>query len=175
MTASGETPLHLAAARGDLELIRLLLDHGADPNAQLLSGWTNNHRIPPMVRFFGHTPLHRAVQAGQTNSIALLVRAGADLERTNAWGQTVLGMLRGIPNYPGLPPFGMSPGGMYGTLGGPNRYGPVNQPASRDVLIHFLRSLGAKEPVAGQPSGPLPFNAPRPMPQPSTAMPVRSP
>ncbi|MCJ8732882.1 hypothetical protein PDJAM_G00216790 [Pangasius djambal] len=36
----GETPLHLAAIKGDVELTRALLEQGADPNLKDHAGWT---------------------------------------------------------------------------------------------------------------------------------------
>jgi ankyrin repeat protein len=33
ISTTGRTPLHLAAGAGELEVMKVLLDHGADPNA----------------------------------------------------------------------------------------------------------------------------------------------
>lgn len=71
--AQGDTPLHLAARRANVALIRLLLAKRADPNA------ANVH---------GHRPLHAAVTCQpefpgphhrrQARVIRMLVKAGAD-------------------------------------------------------------------------------------------------
>jgi hypothetical protein len=63
--AKGETPLHHAARHGDLEVLKLLLAHGADPNA----------RTP-----VGATPLHVARAFGEERAAKLLVTAGAKSE-----------------------------------------------------------------------------------------------
>lgn len=60
--AKGETPLHHAARHGELEVIKLLLAHGADPNAKT-----------PV----GATPLHVARAFGEERAADLLVEAGA--------------------------------------------------------------------------------------------------
>ena len=36
----GDTPLHESVMRGDVEMVRILLDHGADPNSSDISGYT---------------------------------------------------------------------------------------------------------------------------------------
>ena len=56
-------PLHAAASVGDVETMRLLLDHGADPNA--------SHQL-------GFTPLHAAAANGNIEMAKLLVARGAD-------------------------------------------------------------------------------------------------
>jgi len=71
--ARGDTPLHLAARRGNATLVRRLLDKRVDPNA------SNGH---------GHRPLHAAVTClpefrpthhqRQARIIRMLVNAGAD-------------------------------------------------------------------------------------------------
>ncbi len=95
------TPLHAAAAQGDLALVDLLLQHGADPNAIA--------RIDDM-----ETPLEVAVRAGhdevagrlrpltvrphwehasRAGDIAMLsrmVRAGHDINALDGHGQTAL-------------------------------------------------------------------------------------
>jgi len=40
VSSLGETPLHYAATYGSVESVRILLDHGADPNARNRSGAT---------------------------------------------------------------------------------------------------------------------------------------
>lgn len=58
------TPLHAAAAGKHASLVKLLLDHGAKPNAQQHGGWA---------------PLHAAAQSGDLNSAHALIAAGADV------------------------------------------------------------------------------------------------
>lgn len=57
------SPLALAAARGHLAAVKLLLNHGADPNAG--SGAAG-------------TPLHRACEFGRLEIVRALLKAGAD-------------------------------------------------------------------------------------------------
>jgi ankyrin repeat protein len=57
----GGTPLHSAAANGDVELVRLLLEHAADPQTR---------------RQDGKTPLDLARKAGHDEVAGLLARAG---------------------------------------------------------------------------------------------------
>ena len=64
----GRTPLHQAAAKGDLEIIECLIKFGADVNAKTISG---------------ETPLMKAIAFYQTNSAHLLLRFGADPEMKN--------------------------------------------------------------------------------------------
>ena len=62
---NGLTPLHRAAIEGSYECIQLLIDLGANVNAQDEYGWT---------------PLHDAVFHGHVNCAAVLINAGANLE-----------------------------------------------------------------------------------------------
>ena len=62
----GWTPLHATAGFGQLGSVRVLVDAGADLDAQDSA--------------FGFTPLHAAVEQGQTEVVRLLVDAGADLD-----------------------------------------------------------------------------------------------
>lgn len=73
--AHAEIPLHLAAIRGDTDIIELLLDAGSDINI------TNGIR---------NTPLHWAAQFGNQFTIQLLLNKGADVNRTNIDGDTAL-------------------------------------------------------------------------------------
>ncbi|ANB59930.1 ankyrin repeat domain-containing protein [Anoxybacteroides amylolyticum] len=71
----GNTPLHYAIDSGDIELVRLLVQHGADVNA------TNEA---------GTTPLMKAAQFGQTEIVKFLYAHGADINRTDDQGETAL-------------------------------------------------------------------------------------
>jgi ankyrin repeat protein len=69
----GERPLLRAARRGDLELARLLLDGGADPDTQDATGWT---------------ALMHAVNGGNAALVQLLLKRGARRTPRNKDGQT---------------------------------------------------------------------------------------
>ena len=73
------TALHSAASANHTELVRLLIDAGAGPNAR------QRH---------GYTPLHSAEQNGNEEAIRLLLAHGADPTLANDDGKTP-GDLRG--------------------------------------------------------------------------------
>src|SRR5262245_3722423 len=66
-------PVHAAAAAGDVETMRLLLDHGADVNAR---------------QQLGHTPLHGAASTGNQAMADLLLARGADRGAKSDDGKT---------------------------------------------------------------------------------------
>lgn len=70
----GETALMLAAAKGDLELAKLLLDHGAKIN---LTGWN---------------PLIYAAWRGQDEMVKYLLDKGADIDAVSPNGVSALMM-----------------------------------------------------------------------------------
>ena len=68
-----DTPLGRAAAAGDLDAMKTLLDHGADPDAP---------------GAFGMTPLAAAARKGAVGAIEVLLTRGADPHRgcgVNGW------------------------------------------------------------------------------------------
>jgi ankyrin repeat protein len=76
ITSTGDTPLHAATGADQLEAMRLLLDAGADPNAQDVDGCT---------------PLMFARSA---DGVRLLLAHGADVQRRDEIGDTALASQR---------------------------------------------------------------------------------
>jgi ankyrin repeat protein len=70
-----ETPLHVASRREQADIAQLLLDHGADRNAQ------NNK---------SHTPLHLSSDCGHVEVVRILLEQGADTEAQDMFGRTPL-------------------------------------------------------------------------------------
>lgn len=84
-----QTVLHVAAAAGATEIVKALLQAGADPNAKQLgyelpcgSGLEENPT--------NTTPLHFAARDGNPATIAMLLAAGAKLDAKTAAGETPL-------------------------------------------------------------------------------------
>ena len=71
----GATPLHWAAYKIDLELVRMLLDRGAKPDA---------------VNRYGSSPLTEAVKAANPKLVEMLLDAGAEVNAANLDGETGL-------------------------------------------------------------------------------------
>jgi ankyrin repeat protein len=69
----GNTPLHVASVRGNLEEINALLDGGAEINAR-------GER--------GDTPLHDAAEQGHLHAVERLLAAGAAPDIANIDGKT---------------------------------------------------------------------------------------
>ncbi|MHC4540014.1 MAG: ankyrin repeat domain-containing protein [Planctomycetota bacterium] len=73
--ARSASPLHKAAAEGDVEQVESLISKGADVNARNENGWT---------------PLHSAAYYGQKEVAQILITKGANVGATNASGRTPL-------------------------------------------------------------------------------------
>ncbi|XP_022251520.1 ankyrin repeat domain-containing protein 12-like [Limulus polyphemus] len=71
----GETPLHIAAKRGDVRKVRFLIRQGADINIKDFAGWS---------------PLHEACNHGWYDIVRTLVNAGADVNASGFGGDTPL-------------------------------------------------------------------------------------
>lgn len=98
LNTAGESPLMLAAIKGDLPDAKLLIDHGARINK---AGWSPLHYAAtgpstPLVAMLldrgaaidalspnGTTPLLMAAQYGPEDSVYLLLARGADLRHKN--------------------------------------------------------------------------------------------
>ncbi|CAO1361983.1 unnamed protein product [Diamesa serratosioi] len=102
----GETPLHIAAKKGDSESIRKLLDQGINPNTSDFAGWTPLHEAANhghynvaviLVKAGANvnaqamddvTPLHDACLVGQLKMVKMLLEKGADPQLKNKKGKT---------------------------------------------------------------------------------------
>ncbi|XP_034381700.1 protein phosphatase 1 regulatory subunit 12A isoform X1 [Cyclopterus lumpus] len=72
-TKSGGTALHVAAAKGYVEVLKLLIQTGYDVNIKDFDGWT---------------PLHAASHWGKEEACKILVESLCDMDLINKMGQT---------------------------------------------------------------------------------------
>ena len=96
---SGYTALHAAALRGDVELAKTLLAHGANPNAPLTQGtpvrrWSKDYALSDT--FIGATPYWLAAKFAEAELMRLLAAAGADSRVTIKDGTTALMAAAGV-------------------------------------------------------------------------------
>ncbi len=109
LNQAGESALMLAALKGEVAGVQLLLERGAKVNQP---GWSPLHYAatgpePKLVRLLlergaainaeapnGSTPLMMAAQYGSEDSVKLLLLAGADVKRRNERGLTAADFAR---------------------------------------------------------------------------------
>lgn len=119
ITSKQDSPINWAAFNGSLEMVELLLQHGAEVNRKNVFGWHTlslacmgniNQPNKPYVRVIqrliaagasvtekdrrGRTPLHHAAFYGISEAVPLLLKAGADVNARASWrggGGSVLG------------------------------------------------------------------------------------
>ncbi|KAL2081578.1 hypothetical protein ACEWY4_023431 [Coilia grayii] len=100
----GETPLHLAAIKGEVKAVKRLLEEGADPNLKDNAGWTPLHEacnhghlavvealilVGALLNTPGYqndSPLHDAVKNGHMAIAKLLLDHGASQSVVNMFG-----------------------------------------------------------------------------------------
>ncbi|WP_082707018.1 ankyrin repeat domain-containing protein [Pseudomonas sp. EpS/L25] len=73
----GDRPIHIAATRGDVDALKLLLDYGANIDCK------GEH---------GCTPLHFAVEQGKKDAVAYLLMQGANAEILDDDGLSPVGV-----------------------------------------------------------------------------------
>lgn len=101
----GETPLHMAAIRGDVKQVKELISLGADVNVKDFAGWTPLHEACNLgyydvakvligagaeVNTQGlddDTPLHDASSSGHKDIVKLLLRHGGNAYQANKRGE----------------------------------------------------------------------------------------
>ena len=74
-SSSGGTALHSAIDKGDIEMVRILVEGGASVDES---------------DAFGEPPLHAAINQGHNGMVSLLLEAGADVDAKNAFGDPAL-------------------------------------------------------------------------------------
>uniref|UniRef100_A0A8C6TXS6 Ankyrin repeat domain-containing protein 12 n=1 Tax=Neogobius melanostomus TaxID=47308 RepID=A0A8C6TXS6_9GOBI len=101
----GETPLHMAAIRGDAKQVKELISLGADVNVKDFAGWTPLHEacnlgyydVAKVLIAAGaevntqglddDTPLHDASSSGHKDIVKLLLRHGGNAFQLNKRGE----------------------------------------------------------------------------------------
>jgi ankyrin repeat protein len=154
----GFAPLHIAALRGSVDVLELLLKHKADCNQST----TPANSFPPsgptsQLRQLGagNTPMHLAALTGQTNVIVVLLKYGASINSINSHGMTPLDLADMV----GSPPF--VPMGIMGIrLPMASPFFLFENPRlRRSATIALLEQAGAKHGAGPRQIGMMSFGA----------------
>jgi ankyrin repeat protein len=151
----GSTPLMRAAKNGDSAAIRILLEHGADPNVAAKNGTTALMFAAGLGFGTGTFANDFATEGELLEAVKVLVAAGADVNAVSEAGQTPLhfgahasddivkflvasGARLDVKDKQGRTPVEMALGvGLHGHAGGP--------PAVREGTANLLRQLMASQ------------------------------
>ena len=125
-----ETPLMTAVQDSNVEVVKVLLDHGADPNIgkestneypihmAIKAGYYGQHKYTPEIAILllkhsanpnvsypncNNTPLNVAIECQQTDIIQALINSGADKHHRNYTTRTPLEIALQYPYYQKLP------------------------------------------------------------------------
>jgi ankyrin repeat protein len=118
--AAGHTALHLAVARKNMDVLKALIAHGANPNVRLTKGEPDPdgarsyNQLPEYL--LGSTPFLLATALNESDMMLALVKAGADISIPMQDGTTTVMASMGIfPGVFGFIPFEkIPPGGAAG-------------------------------------------------------------
>jgi ankyrin repeat protein len=150
----GATPLMRAARNGDAEAMRLLLEHGADPNIQQKNHITSLMLAAGLGRGLGTFADEYATEAQQLEAVKVLLDQHVDVNVANDAGQTALHfaalsmdtvvelLVRHGARLDATDKQGRTPLDMASGKGGPGRAGQAASP--RPSTIALLKRLGAK-------------------------------
>ena len=99
-STNSNTPLHIASARGNLQIVASLINHGADVNKPVRDGGTplllalTNGHLDTLAFLLKHgadvnrpvngfTPLHHAIMQDKLEIVQLLIKHGANVNTMN--------------------------------------------------------------------------------------------
>ncbi|XP_018409335.1 PREDICTED: transient receptor potential cation channel subfamily V member 6-like [Nanorana parkeri] len=88
----GQTSLHIATVNQNMNLVKMLIQRGADVSSPRATGSFFIQR-PKILFYFGEHILSFAACVGNADIVKLLVENGANLRAQDCWGNTVLHIL----------------------------------------------------------------------------------
>jgi ankyrin repeat protein len=164
--AAGATPLMRAAKSGDIAMVRLLLDAGADPKATLANG-TNVLMLAAGLGWRDGSPAAPSYDQGTPEeavaTIELLLSRGLDINATNTNGDTALHAAITVRASPEIVKAIVERGA---NLNVPNKRGQtplaIAQRSNKDMtqIVPILQAAGAQGPPPGTPPPATPAQLP---------------